>query len=339
MLLTFIGSKTNAQDVHFSQFWNTPLLQNPSFAGNSEGDIRAIVNHKSQWRSVTSNPFQTFGASFDMRFNSSSKDNYVGGGISMYTDVAGASNMRTTLVNFAVAYHIKIDKTNFLSAGLQAGFNQKSIDSYDLRFDNQFDGIGHNSGISSNENLNNLSELKPTVSGGISYRWSNAFGKTTGRTIQGKKTIDIGIAVHHFNAPRFYFSNEEKLGLNYIGSFEGSFNSSSQWTIEPAAFLAIQKKATNIVFGSLFKYQINRGSQITNFKQNAAISFAGYYRVGDAIIPTFRLQLSSFNIGFSYDVNLSQLSGASRGNGGFEISLEYISQNSLIRRKSRARFF
>ncbi|PWH82267.1 hypothetical protein [Brumimicrobium oceani] len=35
--------------------------------------------------------------------------------------------------------------------------------------------------------------------------------------------------------------------------------------------------------------------------------------------------MNSFNIGLSYDVNLSQLSGASQNNGGFEISLKYIS--------------
>jgi type IX secretion system PorP/SprF family membrane protein len=336
-LLIFISLKTNAQDVHFSQFWNTPLLQNASFAGKSGANIRAIVNHKSQWGSVTTNPFKSYGVNLDMRLNGSSKDNFFGGGISMYTDVAGASNMRTTLVNLAAAYHIKIDNKNFISGGLQAGFNQKNIDNTDLRFDNQFDGAGHNSGLSSNENLTNLSEIKPTASAGISYMWSNAFGKASNRAIKGKKEINIGLAVHHFNSPRFNFVQQEKLGLKYIASFEGSFNDpSTPWTIKPAAFIALQSKASDIVFGSLFEYTLNESSQITDLRNEVSIAFGGYYRFKDALIPTFQVRWNSFDIGFSYDVNLSQLSGASQNNGGFEISLKYC---SLPKRKSGARFF
>jgi type IX secretion system PorP/SprF family membrane protein len=339
-LLTIVTTNVNAQDIHLSQFWNTPMLQNASFAGKSEGDIRAVVNHRSQWGSVTSNPFKTFGANFDMRLNTKSKDNFFGAGISMYTDVAGASKMRTTLVNLAAAYHIKINKENFLSAGIQGGLNQRSFDNADLRFDNQFDGTKHNGGLSSNETFTNLSQLKPTVSAGVSYMWSNSFGNR-GKSSEGKKTLNFGFAAHHFNSPRFDFTNnKEKVGLKYVSSFEGSFSAaSSKWTIKPAAFLAIQNKATNVVLGSLFKYAFNEDSQITDFKSSTSISFGGYYRVGDAIIPTVELQLAAFALAFSYDVNLSQLSGASSGQGGFEIGLKYISQSSVGGRKSRARYF
>src|SRR5690554_1819891 len=240
-LLTIFGLKANAQDVHFSQFWNSPLIQNPSYAGKADGNIRAIVNHKSQWGSVTTNPFKTFGANFDMRFNKSPKDNYFAGGISMYTDVAGAAKMRTTLLNLSGAYHLKIDQQNYISGGLQVGFNQKSINEDDLRFDNQFDGTAHNSSLNSNENLTSLSEIQPTVSAGISYMWSNTFGKSTNRSTQGKKSINVGFAIHHFNSPSFNFAHQEKLGLKYITSFEGSFQApSTPWTIEPAAFVGLQ---------------------------------------------------------------------------------------------------
>ena len=345
IILTFligisISLKSVAQDVHFSQFQNTPLLQNASYAGKSGGDIRAIVNYRSQWGSVTSNPFQTFGASIDMRFKNNANDNFLAGGLSMYSGVAGASKMRTTLVNLAAAYHIKINNESYFSGGLQVGFNQKSIDETDLRFDNQFDGTEHDPGISSNENLTTLSELKPTVSAGISYMWSDGFGRTATQSNQGTKKINIGLAVHHFNSPRFYFSSQDQLGLKYIGNFNGSFGiPSSKWAIQPLAFMALQNKAIDAVFGSLFKYTITEGSRLTNFKKSAAIGFGGYYRVGDAVIPTIQLQWSSFDLGVSYDINLSQLSGASNGRGGFEISLKYISQKSIFGRRSRVRHF
>ena len=339
-LLTFISLKLYAQDMHFSQYWNTPLLYNPSFAGNSDGDIRAIIGYRSQWGSVTSSPFKTFGANLDMRINTSSKANFFAGGISMYNDIGGASKMRTTLVNLAGAYHFKINKQSYFSGGFQIGFNQKSIDGKDLRFDNQFDGSGHNSGLSSNENLNNLSEIKPTVSAGISYMWSNDFENKTFKATQGKKEINIGLAVHHFNSPRFHFANQEELGLKYIASFEGSFDDpSTPWTIKPAADIAFQSKAADIVFGSLFEYALNESSQITDLRNTISIAFGGHYRVKDALIPTFQIRWNTLNFGFSYDINLSQLSGASQNNGGFELSLKFISRDSELKRKSGARYF
>lgn len=338
ILLTVISLGSTAQDIHFSQFWNAPLLQNPSFAGKSEGDIRAIANHRSQWGSVSSNPFRTFGANFDMRLNTSSTDNHFAGGISMYTDVAGASRMRTTMVNIAAAYHLKINKENYISGGLQGGISQKSIDKSSLRFDNQFDGIGHNMGIDANENLNNLSEVKPSFSAGISYQWSNDFRRSSRRSNQGIHSVNVGLAMHHFNAPNFNFSNKERLALKYISSVNASFGLDKKWSIQPAVYLGLQNKASNFVIGSLFRYLIKEESRMTSFNKSAAIAFGSYFRIGDAIIPAIQVEWASFNLGFSYDVNLSQLNAASNGKGAFEISLKYISLSSRNGRKSRARF-
>ena len=339
VLITFftVGLSSFAQDPHFSQFWNTPLLQNPSFAGKADGDIRAIVNHKSQWGAVTSNPYQTFGASYDMLINSSSSENKLAGGLSMYTDVAGASKMRTTLVNLAAAYHFKVSTNHFLSGGVQFGINQKSIDDSDLRFDNQFEGTGHNAALSSNESFGNFSEIKPTVAGGISYLWIDQQSKTTGRGSDRK--INVGVAMHHLNSPDFMFISEEAQGFRYIGSFLSSFTlDGTNWTIQPAAFAAIQNNATDIVMGSVFQYQLKEASRVTDFNKSASIGLGGFYRFGDAIIPNIQFQWSTFSVGMSYDINVSQLSGASFGRGGFEINLKFVSLNSSFGKKSQARF-
>src|SRR5690554_484432 len=339
ILLISIGLKGHAQDIHFSQFWNSPLLQNPSFAGKIDGEMRAIINHRSQWGGVTSNPYKTFGAHFDMRFDQSSKDNYFAGGITMYTDVAGASKMRTTMANLTATYHLKINDRSYISAGLQGGINQKNINEDDLRFDNQFDGFGHNPGINSNEDLTSLSELKPSVSAGISYMWSNHFTRTTASRGGKKKSLNIGLAVHHLNSPNYQFSNPEKLGFKYIANFEATFKINSRLTIQPATFLGLQNQATDFVFGSLFNYALKKASHITNYNQSASIGFGGYFRYGDAVIPTVQIQWASFELGLSYDVNLSQLTQASNGRGGFEISLKYIPQRSAHGRRSSASSF
>lgn len=332
-LLIIASINLNAQDVHFSQLETTPLLHNPSFAGKSGGDLRAIVNYRSQWGSVTSSPFSSFGANFDMRFkNSTLKGSHLAAGMSMYTDIAGESKMRTTLVNFAIAAHVKINSQNYFSAGLQGGINQRSLENNDLRFDNQFEGTGHNPALNSNEGFNSISEVSPTISGGISYMWSDLLDKSA----SGGKKINVGLAVHHYNGPRYHILSSEDIGLKYITSFNGSFALNSPWVIQPAAYLAFQNKSTDIVFGSLFKYGFSEGS--TTFNKSASLAFGAYYRVADAFIPTIQVQWDSFVLGMSYDINSSKLTEASSARGGFEISMKFISQNSTFGNSAKNRF-
>src|ERR1700710_2244322 len=49
---------TRAQDIHFSQFFETPLLRNPSLAGIFTGDYRVQTVYRDQWNSVT-NAYKT----------------------------------------------------------------------------------------------------------------------------------------------------------------------------------------------------------------------------------------------------------------------------------------
>ena len=51
--------------------------------------------------------------------------------------------------------------------------------------------------------------------------------------------------------------------------------------------------------------------------------------VSDAIIPYVGMDYGSFNLGISYDVNVSGFKVASQSQGGFEISLIYILKNQL----------
>ena len=46
-----------------------------------------------------------------------------------------------------------------------------------------------------------------------------------------------------------------------------------------------------------------------------------FYRLNDAIIPTFKVDYNSYSFTMSYDINTSSLKTASNGMGGFEISV------------------
>ncbi|MBL8010233.1 MAG: type IX secretion system membrane protein PorP/SprF, partial [Flavobacteriales bacterium] len=63
--LLLVPVRGGAQDVHFSQFFDAPLVLNPAVAGDIEGDQRVALFHRTQWQSVGS-PFRTHALSYDL---------------------------------------------------------------------------------------------------------------------------------------------------------------------------------------------------------------------------------------------------------------------------------
>jgi uncharacterized protein YukJ len=68
LLILFAPTIVEAQDIHWSQFSDNPIFQNPGQAGNFKGDYRFVANYRDQWRAV-SVPFQTMSVSVDGRIN------------------------------------------------------------------------------------------------------------------------------------------------------------------------------------------------------------------------------------------------------------------------------
>src|ERR1035437_1717388 len=130
-----------SQDIHFSQFYMAPLLQNPALAGANH-DLQAIVNYKNQWGSVAS-PYKTGVFSFDMKLNSKkAKKGYLAAGINVLSDKAGDAQMGTTQANLSVAYHVILNDNNTLGGGLMGGIIQRSINYSNLMWTSQFTGTG-----------------------------------------------------------------------------------------------------------------------------------------------------------------------------------------------------
>jgi type IX secretion system PorP/SprF family membrane protein len=345
MITTFNANELFAQDIHFSQFMMAPLQLDPSMAGKFGGDYRGILNHRNQWSSVMNKPFVTFGGMFDMHFNQNGrKDNFFGGGISIYGDNAGTASMRTMYINLSLAYHIKLNQGQYLSAGLQGSMIQRSLNTADMRFDNQFDAnlMGHNAALSNGENFGNMSFIKPGVSAGISYTFgdNSTINVVSNNGFSGRK-INIGASVHHLNTPGYNFlqGGDEQLGLRYVLHTNNSFViSNTKIAIQPSGYFMLQRKATNIVLGSYFRLNLSERSKYTQIVKGAAMSLGAHYRIGDAVIAGMLMEMGSFAFGVSYDINVSGLSGVTNGRGGYEISIRYISPNPFMTR-SQARFF
>ena len=66
IILAVIGSfSLSAQDIHFSQFYSSPLNLNPALTGVMNSSVRLVGNYRNQWASVLkNNAFSTYSVSY-----------------------------------------------------------------------------------------------------------------------------------------------------------------------------------------------------------------------------------------------------------------------------------
>ncbi|MBL4625560.1 MAG: PorP/SprF family type IX secretion system membrane protein, partial [Flavobacteriales bacterium] len=144
----------HGQDIHFSQFHQTPQLLNPGATGNYEGKGRLIINYKNQWGIIGSS-YRTYAASFDVPLmKGKTNGGYIGIGGNFYKDAAGSSKFGNTIGSLSLAGVLEIHDRGFLSVGIQAGVGQYSADLSKATWGSQFDGYGFNSSYSTNEPAN-----------------------------------------------------------------------------------------------------------------------------------------------------------------------------------------
>ncbi|MEO6832110.1 MAG: type IX secretion system membrane protein PorP/SprF, partial [Chitinophagaceae bacterium] len=95
ILLSFLAFGGNAQDIHFSQFYENAILRNPALTGIFSGDYKVGVNYRTQWGNI-SNPFQTTIVSAEGRIlvNREQAD-YLSYGLCVSYDHAGSINFNS----------------------------------------------------------------------------------------------------------------------------------------------------------------------------------------------------------------------------------------------------
>jgi hypothetical protein len=97
-------------------------------------------------------------------------------------------------------------------------------------------------------------------------------------------------------------------------------------TMYVSALFNTQAGARDYVLGGA--WEISASADETNPVNFYAGLWARFSNVTDAVIPYVGLDVGDFNLGLTYDVNVSALQSASQSRGGIEISLIYIKRAS-----------
>ena len=316
ILLSFLllGSLISySQDLHFSQWFNSPLTTNPANTGFiPQSDYRIGANYRSQWVNVLSVPYKTMSIWGDAQLFRDKLDNgWLGVGAVILRDVAGSGHLTSTKIYGSLAYHQMLGISSLVTAGFNIGWANKRVDPTQLKFPDQFNKATgfFDAGIPTSVAFATTSTSYLDIQAGLNY----AYFPTDNVYING------GFSVHHLNRPKeTFFDNtpgfDNRLSPRYIGFANASVKVNDQVIINPMAYYTNQAGANEIVAGMNANYNLSGDGEVQ-------VQGGLYYRAGDAIIPMIGFQWKIFKMIFTYDITTSSLANYNGARGAFEFSL------------------
>lgn len=349
----------SAQDIHFSQFYMSPLNLNPAMTGVMNSQVRVIGNYRNQWASVLkSNAFSTYSVSYDQKIAVGRYD-YFGIGGTFWGDKAGQSDFKTLQGKMSASYSKRMggyrSKSHYLVVGVEGGVSQRSIDFLNLRWGSQHDGEGgFDATAISGENFDRDNFLFADISAGL--MWFTVFDEYS--------NFYVGGAFSHLNRANQSFDSEQDIPLysKFTIHAGAELMGQSRVGLVPGMVAFFQGPSFELNAGTSLKFLMggrkrSKNADTQSFQLGAWVRLAN--RVNgvtnnivtpgpnpgddpivttvtsedvsiwvDAIILSTRFDYNDFGLGFSYDVNVSNLKPASNSNGAFEFSIIYNIQGT-----------
>lgn len=325
-----------AQDIHFTQYHLQPLLQSPAMAGIGH-DLRAVLQHRNQWASVTT-PFKTTAFSYDMQLKQKrGKAGFLAFGVNFFSDNAGDAKLKSSQGGLSMAYHIKTGQNSTIGAGLFGGFGQRSIDPNGLQWGEQYDGSAYDSALPTGESLMASSITFLDLGLGGTWHYNSAAGANDVVANQSTQAT-LGFGYFHVTRPEYTFLGaEEQLYAKMVLHGNARFSmGDGNSAIVPSFQYTKQGPSTEFMLGAMFRYVLTPTSKVTGINKGSAISLGPVLRARDAIAIAAMVEQGRFALGLSYDLNTSDLRQASNGLGAFELAIRFVNP-SPFNNKSRSR--
>ena len=304
----------SAQDIHFSQFYETAILRNPALMGTYKGDYKVVAVYRSQWDAI-SKPFRTGMISGETRLPVKGQSgDYFTAGILTFFDRAGSIDLQTVGIYPSLSFskYLSEESRTFITAGFTGGFIQRSFDPSKMTTNLQYESGRHNPILPTGESFSNNRLTNWDLGAGIAVN-SAAY--------EERLTYYAGISSYHFSSPKVSFDQNNtfaRLDVKWNISGGGSYRLTDQYGIRAHLNYSRQGVYNEFILGGLLGWK-----RITNNEADPELSVYGgvFYRFNDAAIPTFKVDYKNLSITTSYDFTISSLRPANNGNGGFEISV------------------
>ncbi|MFA6923317.1 MAG: PorP/SprF family type IX secretion system membrane protein [Bacteroidales bacterium] len=323
LIAVFICKSEFAQDIHFSQYYASPLTLSPSNTGNYNGNSRIMSNYRSQWKEI-SKPYITNSIGYDRQFYIFNEK--FSGGFIIVNDKSGI-NLKVLKILASAAYHKKIER-NIIHAGIQFGLVNKQVTPPDETFPNQ---LNWETGHFDKTLPNNENELQNKLK---YFDFNMGFGWNF---IQLKKIEPFfSFAIFHLNCPNESFNNDKfilKPRLLFSGGTKWFF--SDVVTFIPRFSFMRTTKANELNLGFNTNFKTNNGDAKTGPTSlfSGIHTRTGINNLNDAVFLVLGVIFNRVEVGVSYDINVSKLHVATNYQGGFEISLIWTGLSTHITKK------
>ncbi|MBI3509644.1 MAG: PorP/SprF family type IX secretion system membrane protein [Bacteroidetes bacterium] len=337
---SFSGGILFSQDLHYSMYTMAPLTLNPALCGNFTGDMRVINNYRTQWNTI-SKPYTTYSFGIDAplpkKDKKKSSPDFFAVGFNVNVDKAGSTSLKNNLFNGIFSYNKSFDGTgaSFFSFGFQIGAVQRSIMMNGQKWDTQWDNVN----FVYDPTAPNGETLTPNDHY-LFFDYGTGVAFTTVKNARFK--MSTGLSVSHLSKPEIDFiGSKDKLYMKFAAHWNAEIalgENSNAWLI-PSLLFVRQGPAMMINAGLGVKYQLTERSHYTNYQSAKFLSIGGMYRLGDAASGYIRLDIGPVGAAFNYDMNVSQLTVASRGIGALEFMLIYTGIYHDVNTRDASRSF
>jgi type IX secretion system PorP/SprF family membrane protein len=309
-----------AQDFHFVQAFNAPVVFNPAATG-SQALYRSSVTmlYRGIWdNSLSDQAYQGAALAAETRFCLANQQrNFFALGSVLQHDWSPLGNLSNTHASLTGAFHFHLGSNTYAALGAGLGALNYRVDPARLRFDAQFQNGSFDPSRNNGENFETNSRLQPDFHGGAMIA-NNTRG------------YSAGIAWHHLNQPVYAFLNDEnRLGIGM--------------TLHGTGRLKLAGRRQHLLLRGLYRRQSLGGNSLQQQALGGAllhihgegntgrhVQVGSYLRGGasstnpfvlNALVPAVQLGNHVFTMALSYDVNLQRV--RSRFSGGMEMSMGF----------------
>jgi type IX secretion system PorP/SprF family membrane protein len=307
-IIALAAGKTFCQNPQFSQYYASPLLVAPSFAGNSLG-TRAFLSYRDQWAKLAGSVV-TYSAAVDNNFYTINS----GMGVVVMRDVVGSARLGSTSITGMYSYRFNITDDWRIRPGISISYTQRSLQYKRAIFPDQISFTGTDP--SSIEQPNDPYYYIDASSSIVVYNRRMWFGLCVDNMLRP-------------NASMARLNARLPMQWSQFGGVNFPMHNSVGRVPEVITLNYLLKATTNY---RQMDVGINwyRAPLLLGFAWRGIPAADGYHSY-DALIFTAGIAFNNMAIGYSYDFTVSQLGSATGGSHEITLSIAFNEGNKKNR--------
>jgi type IX secretion system PorP/SprF family membrane protein len=288
VLAVVISYSISAQDVRFTQMLANPLTLNPAMMGLNP-DLKFTLQYRNQWGSIDKGySTASFTAQAPVYINQGRDKLDIG--FNALNDQAGAFN--TLNLSLAVGYNVQVSELSHINFSIMGGFIQKSLNTTNLSFDEQYIVGAYSASNPNNELVLNKMVNYADISFGTMWYCSPV--KVDVGKLHTFKAY-LGASAFHLNTPpnESFSGGTGNLPMRF--SCQGGIKivGENKLDITPNVIVNSQQGNNNVAAGLLADYR---------FDSIAKLTLGVWFRTKDAIAFSIGFSHKIFALTYSYDV-------------------------------------